>query len=99
MVRQHTSIYHNAGGINIKVGTATVNSADITIYPNPANNLLHISSPIEVRAIITGIEGKTLIDAPRATEINTSKLTPGIYLITIYNNTGERLKTEKLTIE
>ena len=94
-----TSIYHNAGGINIKVGTATVNSADITIYPNPANNLLHISSPIEVRAIITGIEGKTLIDAPRATEINTSKLTPGIYLITIYNNTGERLKTEKLTIE
>ena len=72
-----------------------VNNADITISPNPATSVLHIASPVNTRAVITGIEGKVLIDQANATDINVAGLADGLYLISLYDNSGLRLTTTK----
>lgn len=80
--------------------TERINGSDISIYPNPANNVLTITSPIKVSAVITGIDGKRWLDqAIGATEINISSLANGLYFIALYDEYGERIKVEKLIKE
>jgi hypothetical protein len=78
------------------VAVPQISLADVKIFPNPATSVVHIESPVAVRAIITGVEGKILIDQANANEINISSLANGMYIIMLYDENGERLKVEKL---
>jgi trimeric autotransporter adhesin len=89
-----------SNGYNIAgVGVTQVSADEISIYPNPANNVVHIESPVAVRAVITGMEGKTLIDENNAHEININSLANGLYLITLYDGNGNRVLVQKLIKE
>jgi hypothetical protein len=91
---------NNSPGFDIfSAGVAQVNTADIAVYPNPVNQLLHIVSPVSVRATITGVEGKLLIDVADARDIDLSRLANGVYIISLYGDNGERLFIEKLLKE
>jgi hypothetical protein len=83
----------------IRIKTEQINASDIKIYPNPASSIVYITSPVAVRAIVTGIEGKTLMDQNNATAIDISNLASGLYFISVYNEDGERVKIEKLVKE
>ena len=69
------------------------------IYPNPATKSLQIQSSVTVRAVITDIEGKKLMDVANAKDIDISGLSNGLYLITLYNDAGEKVSIQKLTKE
>ena len=58
---------------------------NISIYPNPAKNILYLSySNIKDGSVtITDIAGKTLITEPLTNSINISKLAKGIYMCRI----------------
>ena len=69
------------------------------IYPNPATETLHITAQTNVRAVITNVTGKTVIDQAHATDINVSSLPTGIYMVMLYDENGERLLVQKLIKE
>ncbi len=78
-------------------GVTNVNSnGQISIYPNPAQNVVHIESGEQVRAVISAMDGKVLIEQKNATDIDISRLADGIYNIVLYNNAGDRVKVDKL---
>ncbi len=78
-------------------GVATITNPDeVKIYPNPVQNTVHIDAPVSVRAVITGIDGKTIIDQSAAKEIDVSNLANGMYLIVIYDDSGQVVKIQKL---
>jgi hypothetical protein len=81
------------------LGINEVNKTDINIFPNPARSVVHIESPVAVKALITGLEGKTVLETANATDINISSLPNGLYLIMLYDEHGQRLKVEKLVKE
>jgi trimeric autotransporter adhesin len=81
------------------VGVKEINKADISVYPNPVTNMLHVTSPVSVRAVVSGIEGKTLIDQQDAHEIDMSGLANGVYVMMLYNDNGERVLVQKLIKE
>jgi len=81
------------------VGVKQVTAADIKIYPNPATSIVHIVSPVSVRAVITSVEGKVLLDQDNAKELNINSLADGLYLIVIYGENGNQLMLEKLIKE
>jgi hypothetical protein len=83
----------------INAGVAPVNPASIHIFPNPASNVVHVESPVAVRAVITGIEGKAYIDQQNAKDINIAGLANGLYLILIYDENKNQLVVEKLIKE
>jgi hypothetical protein len=90
------------GVIDIITGTGTIAAGDIIIYPNPAKDMLYVSAPVNVHAQITGIAGNVLIDAPVSAQhstISLSDLPPGLYLITLYSEAGQRIITEKIVKE
>ena len=81
------------------VGVATVSQQDISLYPNPATNLLHIQAPAVVRAVISSVEGKMIIDQANAKDIDLSNLASGLYIISVYDENGTRILVDKLVKE
>ena len=73
-----------------------VNGSNIRIYPNPAQHTVHIEAPAKVKAIISSIDGKVVIEQADATEINIDNLANGIYMIRIYDEAGQMVKADKL---
>ncbi len=67
---------------------------DITAYPNPFNDKLHIKNVGDVnRIVITNVLGTVVKDMEVTGDkvINTSDFTPGIYFITFETSTGEKV--------
>ena len=92
--------YSTAIQINsISAGLEQVNKPEVKIYPNPASSVIHIESTVSVRAVITGIEGKTLLEEANAKDINISNLASGLYIIMLFDGNGERLMVQKLIKE
>jgi hypothetical protein len=85
---------HNVGVVNTNNGPV-----DIKIYPNPAQDEIRIEAPVVVRAVVSGIDGRTLIDEQAATVLNISKLPNGIYTIKLFDAAGQMVKADKLVKE
>lgn len=79
------------------LGLGNAGGANARIYPNPASDVLYITADVAVRAVITSIDGKKLMDKERATELNISNLASGIYLIGLYDDNGQIVSLEKFT--
>jgi len=81
------------------VGIKEVNKESVRIFPNPASSILHIESAQAVKAVVTGIEGKVVLSQDGVLDLDISGLANGLYIITLYNEAGERILIDKLTKE
>ena len=81
------------------VGVAQINKADISLYPNPATEVLHIDAPATVRGVISSMDGKVIIDQQNAKEIDIHRLSGGVYLLALYDEHGNRVLVDKLIKE
>jgi len=80
---------------NLGVGTI-VGGNNVKIYPNPAGSEIIVDAPASSKVSISDIQGKELISGKEAGTIDISSLTPGIYLVGVYNKAGELMIFEKL---
>jgi photosystem II stability/assembly factor-like uncharacterized protein len=73
----------------------------LSIYPNPARDVLNISSSMIIRTVklynLTGQEVATVLLNKRSGSIDTSKLKPGIYLLQIEATEG--IESKRIIIE
>jgi hypothetical protein len=83
----------------IQLQTGNLEKQQVMIYPNPANSTLYVASAIKLSAVITDVEGRTVIKQADAKAIDVSKLTGGVYLISLYDENGIRLTVQKFTKE
>ncbi len=85
-------VYNYSGVNNITATTAR-------IYPNPATSTLFIDASVNVRAVISGIDGKKVMEQANAKEVNISTLAAGMYLVALYNDEGQIVMMQKLVKE
>lgn len=80
------------------VGVAQVQSVaqQITVYPNPASNTVHIHSPVKVNVAVTDVTGKVIRQLTDIQSISVKDLADGIYLLRITDANGVLYKVEKL---
>jgi hypothetical protein len=81
------------------VGVEEHNKTDISIYPNPATNIVRIDAAYNVNAVITSVDGRAIMEQKAATEMNIGHLPKGIYLIRLYSQDGQQLVVRKLIKE
>lgn len=61
----------------------------VQIYPNPAQDVINISSSVPVESIvICDLTGRVVLAAGSATQFNISTLVPAVYIVTIHTNNG-----------
>jgi uncharacterized protein YjdB len=70
-------------------------SDDISVYPNPATSFLNIDASIKVNVSVLSIDGKILIQQKGATSVNVRNLANGMYIIMIYDENNQLVKTTK----
>ena len=67
----------------------------IAVYPNPARDVVHISSRIPVQAAVRSMDGKLLLQHD-AGAIDIGGLPAGLYILQVKDGRGRVLHTEKL---
>ena len=88
--------------INVLSSTLGVNqitNPGVSIYPNPASTTVHIESAVNVRGVITSVDGKKMLDQNNVTDMDISSLSQGLYIIMLYNDAGDRIAIQKLVKE
>ena len=78
------------------LGLNSINSTNLSIYPNPATNMINIiGSENSTKVVISNILGeKTLEISSPINWINIESLKPGVYFLTLFN--GDKTTTKKL---
>jgi hypothetical protein len=72
-------------------GTSSVAelSAEVSVYPNPAVNVLNIEANEEVESIsIVALDGRVVLEAENTTSVNVSNLNTGRYIYRVRTNSG-----------
>lgn len=84
------------GAGQLPSGLNTINTTNLSIYPNPATNLININgSENSTKIVITNILGeKTMEFNSPISSINIESLKPGVYFLTLFN--GDKTSTTKL---
>jgi len=86
-------LYHFEADPNSSVSLPEINAGNVAIYPNPGNNVIHISSDVPLDEIrILNMQGQELAVQPgklkNTLEVNVSHLPVGTYVVMIRSNTG-----------
>ncbi len=81
---------------NVHMGFNDPTGADVRIFPNPATSVIRIESSQPLRAVITTIDGKAVLEKENAHEVNISSLANGMYFVVLYNDHNQAIATRKL---
>ena len=72
-------------------GTSSVAelSAEVSVYPNPAVNVLNIEANEEVESIsIVALDGRVVLETENTTSVDVSNLNTGRYIYRVRTNSG-----------
>lgn len=71
----------------------------INIYPNPIENILYINSPVGINAILTSLDGRTIVMQQNAKQLILKNLSAGVYFLRLSDSEGRLIKVEKIVKE
>ncbi|MCD4747329.1 MAG: T9SS type A sorting domain-containing protein [Bacteroidales bacterium] len=88
--------------VEVIIGDASVkelNELGIQIYPNPASDFLYVYVPDKTYQLdLTDLNGRTIIEIG-SPQTNISKVSPGVYLVKVKDESGNILGLGKLIIK
>lgn len=86
-----------SGGYPVNtVGIDNVNVAAVRLYPNPVTETLQIETAVPVRAVVCGIDGRVVADVNEVTSVNMAGMPAGVYLVSVYTLSGDRILVQKV---
>ncbi len=91
---RNTSAVFNYNPTAIKDPTGI--AGHIKVYPSPATNVIHISAPVKVNAVLLRVDGGVLLMEKEATKIDISHLAEGLYILQLRDNDNNFIKAEKI---
>ncbi len=71
----------------------------VSIYPNPAHDVINIHSAFPLNASLSSIEGRSVRYVENAHTLPVSGLAEGIYLLRLADKSGRLIKVEKVIIQ
>ena len=81
---------------NSDLELGNINTAEITLYPNPANGIITIKGGTNIITSIYSSSGELVLESTKLT-IDISKLTPGAYIVNLISK--DQIYQKKLIIE
>ncbi len=81
----------------VGIGVTAAVSAEVRIYPNPSRGIVYVEAAAPVHMTVSSMDGKALIRATDARQVDITGLPDGIYMVRITDERGILLKVEKVT--
>lgn len=76
-------------------GVADVNTYNVSVYPNPAGEVLKINAPFATTAVLTGIDGRE-VASTKSGVMDLKGVPAGLYLVSVFSDNGEKVYVEKI---
>lgn len=76
------------------VGIEDVDNVNVSVYPNPANDVLNIEGEGIQEVELMDVNGRTVMTTANAGSLNISNLASGIYVVRVITNNG--ISTQKI---
>ncbi len=93
-----SNVYHISRiGSTRTTGFSGPLASGVSLFPNPAHDMIHIVAPIKVNAMVSAADGRRLVQIENANQIDLSALADGVYLVTLTDTDGHVLMTERVT--
>jgi len=73
-----------------------VKAEEIKIFPNPASDVLHIQSPVQLRVALYNAQGQQVASYENTSVIAMGQLADGVYTLMIADTKGGYIKTERI---
>ncbi len=80
---------------NLAIGN-TNSTPQVSIYPNPAANIVRIDAAVPVNVRINSMDGKEVMARNGVNEINIGSLSNGIYMIYVADKNNQTITIQKL---
>jgi hypothetical protein len=81
---------------NVAVDEVAGWARQIRVHPNPAKDMVYITSPEPVNLRLSSLDGRMLRQVDGAAMLDISSLAGGVYLLRITDTDGRLLRTERL---
>ena len=81
---------------NTSINNVAGISEDISIYPNPTNDVLKIDAPLKVNVLLQNMTGQVLIEKYDVKQIELGHLAEGVYMVSVLDENGQVLKIERV---
>lgn len=78
------------------IGELNKIAAQVKIFPNPADHIIHINSPVTVNLQLTTIDGRIVLDQEKANSLVIRALADGVYFLKIMDTDNKLIKVEKI---
>lgn len=89
---------NDPGGLEKRLNNSSDLISEITIYPNPVNNVLNIETELKLQSVeIYNTQGQKVLSSNQK-QINVSNLATGIYIVRI-QDVDNKIATEKIVIK
>ena len=79
------------------VGVGAVTAAEISIYPNPVQQVLHFKAPFRINAVLRDMKGQTVLQQQDVQQLDVASLPQGIYLLQVSDAAGRLIHTQKIS--
>ncbi len=79
------------------VSVPSLRQQQVVLYPNPANDILHIDGPVNTSFLLTTLTGQLISQVSNTNAINVASLPVGIYVLRITSESGVTVK--RVTVE
>lgn len=80
--------------IGTGVGIEDVDNVNVSVYPNPANDVLNIEGEGIQKVELMDVNGRTVMTTANAGSLNISTLAMGVYVVRVITNNG--ISTQKI---
>ncbi|RYD94611.1 MAG: T9SS type A sorting domain-containing protein [Sphingobacteriales bacterium] len=74
----------------------SLKKASISVYPNPASDVVYVNAPVKTILSLTEMSGRLLLPSTQSKQLLIKSLAPGVYLLHIADVDGRKVKTEKI---
>ncbi|PZF72066.1 DUF7948 domain-containing protein [Taibaiella soli] len=81
---------------NVGVNNINPIAAQVSIFPNPAKDVVNIYAPVKVNATLTDVAGKVIKTQNNVQSISVNELAEGVYLLRLTDANGTFIKVEKI---
>lgn len=71
-------------------------AAEISLYPNPVKNVVHINTPVLLDIQLVNLQGKTISTVHGRTTLSLEGIAEGVYFLKLYDQQNRLIKTEKI---
>lgn len=84
---------------NVNISDRHIFPQQVHIYPNPAQDVVYIQSPLPVHATLMSMEGRIIREVMQAKSMYVGDLDAGVYWLKIMNTGGQGNRTDRLVIQ